>query len=110
LIDEDPEQPEICQVWFEVKTSKTCNWHPNIPLAVLEKDFSTRENLTTKSEEWRVINSIFKTNINELLILILILYRYFCRDVILTTILFLNTHAVFTNYFLLLTKSQNKSN
>uniref|UniRef100_A0A2S2PDS5 MRH domain-containing protein n=1 Tax=Schizaphis graminum TaxID=13262 RepID=A0A2S2PDS5_SCHGA len=63
LIDEDPEQPEICQVWFEVKTSKTCNWHPNIPLAVLEKDFSTRKNLTTKFEEWRIDHE--KYNVKE---------------------------------------------
>ncbi|XP_026804026.1 protein PFC0760c-like [Rhopalosiphum maidis] len=70
LIDEDPEQPEICQVWFEVKTSKTCNWHPNIPLAVLEKDFSTRENLTTKSEEWRTAHEEYNvkesTNSNKM--------------------------------------------
>ncbi|XP_025193757.1 putative uncharacterized protein DDB_G0282133 [Melanaphis sacchari] len=53
LIKEDPEHSEICQVWFEVKTSKTCNWHSNTPLTVSENDFSISENLVTKSEEWR---------------------------------------------------------
>lgn len=81
MIDEDPEQPEICQVWFEVKTSKTCNWHSNIPLAVLAKDFSTRKNSVTKPGEWTVINYIFNTNINEELMLILVLYQYNCRDI-----------------------------
>ncbi|XP_050055752.1 putative uncharacterized protein DDB_G0282133 [Aphis gossypii] len=70
LIDEDPEQPEICQVWFEVKTSKTCNWHSNIPLAVLAKDFSTRKNSVTKPGEWTAdhekYNARESTNSNKI--------------------------------------------
>jgi len=53
LIDEDPDQPEICQVWFEVTTSKICNRQPHLPLAVIKKDFSTRKNQVTKSGQWR---------------------------------------------------------
>ncbi|CAI6365347.1 unnamed protein product [Macrosiphum euphorbiae] len=44
LIDEDPDQPEICQVWFTVITSKICNRQPHLPLVIMEKDFSTLKN------------------------------------------------------------------
>lgn len=54
MIDEDPDQPEICQVWFEVITSKICDRQPHLPLVVTEKDISTQKNQVTKS----------KTNIN----------------------------------------------
>jgi len=60
LIDEDPDQPEICQVWFEVKTSKTCNLHTNIPLVNVEKDFLIHKNQVIKPGDWRVINNTSK--------------------------------------------------
>lgn len=45
LIDEDPDQPEICQVWFEIRTSKICN---RLPFEIAGKDFSASKNQVTK--------------------------------------------------------------
>ncbi|XP_001947368.2 putative uncharacterized protein DDB_G0289263 [Acyrthosiphon pisum] len=56
LIDEDPDQPEICQVWFEVTTSKICNRHPHLPLVVMEKDFSNLKH-QIDHEKYRVRES-----------------------------------------------------
>lgn len=47
LIDEDPDQPEICQIWFEIKTSKTCNREPNISLDVPAKDLMNENKQVT---------------------------------------------------------------
>jgi len=59
LIDEDPNQPEICQVWFEIKTSKMCDRHPYMPLAMLEKDLSSEIKQFNNEEEIKrkIINS-----------------------------------------------------
>lgn len=65
MIDEDPDQPEICQVWFEVKTSKICDRQPNIPLHVLEKDVLNNKIQVTKSGKRSNKYSISKNNINK---------------------------------------------
>ncbi|XP_022173979.1 putative uncharacterized protein DDB_G0291812 [Myzus persicae] len=56
LIDEDPDQPEICQVWFEVITSKICDRQPHLPLVVTERDISTQKN-QTEYEKYNVRES-----------------------------------------------------
>lgn len=48
LLDEDADQPEICQVWFEIRTTKTCDRHPFMPLGVLQKDLVIEKRLVSK--------------------------------------------------------------
>lgn len=51
MIDENPDQPETCEVQFEVKTNKICNPQQNIPVDVLKKDllnyFSDKKKVPT---------------------------------------------------------------
>lgn len=88
LIDEDPDQPEICQVWFEVKTSKICNRNTHLPLVIKENDFSTSKNQVTKSGKWSGINSISLHCQYKYIPHTRRLYQYYCcRDILLMLVL-----------------------
>lgn len=45
LIDEDPDQAEICQVWFEIRSRNICNSKPYIILSNINKELSKEEKL-----------------------------------------------------------------
>jgi len=50
FVEEDPDHLEICQVWFEVTTSKTCKHQSHLPLVIMGKDLSALKDQVTKSE------------------------------------------------------------
>lgn len=47
LIEENPDQPEICHILFEIRTKKTCDQYPYNSLNELKKDLSTENEQVT---------------------------------------------------------------
>ncbi|XP_050429094.1 uncharacterized protein LOC126838598 isoform X1 [Adelges cooleyi] len=69
LVDEDPDQPEICQIRFEIPTSKTCRRNSSVAVGV-PIIYNKRNNLPFDShinvtQNNNIINKVNKENFNK---------------------------------------------